>query len=206
MRAVLLLWATAAALAQQHTHGIDAVVRALHPEPGYRIADIGAGRGDFTFPIARIVGPTGKVYAVDIDEANAIRQLRKRVEQDHVDNVEIILSKPDDPLLPAGTLDAVLIVNAYHEIEPYEAMLGHLRAALKSGGRLLIVDNMPGRTRGQPREIQIKNHMIAPDLVEAELRQAGFHVDSRNDDIDENPAADHARWAIVAHRDDGPQN
>jgi len=205
MRAALLLWA-AAACAQQHTHGVEVVMRALQPEPGWRIADIGAGHGDFTFPIAKIVGSTGRVYAVDIDEKNAIRALRERVERDRAENVEVILSKPDDPMLPDGTLDAVLIVNAYHEIGPYEAMLGHVRAALKPGGRLLIVDNMPGRTRGQPREIQIKIHMIAPEVVEAELRKAGFDVDSRRDDIDDNPGMDHTRWAIAAHRGDAPAN
>jgi ubiquinone/menaquinone biosynthesis C-methylase UbiE len=205
MRAAVLIWA-AAALAQQHTHGVDVVVRLLDPQPGWRIADIGAGRGDFSFPIARLVGSTGRVYAVDIDEKSAIRPLRERVDREHAENVEVILSKPDDPMLPAGELDAVLIVNAYHEIVPYEAMLGQVRAALKPSGRLLIVDNMPGRTRGQPRETQIKNHMIAPELVEAELRKAGFEIESRKEDIDENPAMDHTRWAIVARRGELPLN
>jgi ubiquinone/menaquinone biosynthesis C-methylase UbiE len=205
MRAALLLWA-AAACAQQHTHDVGAVVRALHPEPGWRVADIGAGHGDFTFPIAKLVGSAGRVYAVDIDEKTAIRALRERAEREHTENVEIIFSKPDDPMLPDGVLDAVLIVNAYHEIAPYEAMLGHVRAALKPGGRLLIVDNMPGRTRDQPREIQVKNHMIAPELVEAELRRAGFEIDWRKEDIDGNPAMDHTRWAIAAHRGDTPAN
>ncbi|MBI3758382.1 MAG: class I SAM-dependent methyltransferase, partial [Deltaproteobacteria bacterium] len=137
MRAVLLLLAaTAFAQEQEHTHNIEPIVRALHLEPGNRIADVGAGHGAYTFPIAKIVGPSGRVFAVDIDEKNAIRQLREKVQKDKVDNVEVILSKPDDPLLPAGVLDAVLIVNAYHEMDPYEAMLGHVREALKPGGRL----------------------------------------------------------------------
>jgi len=201
MRAAVLVCAAAvAALSQQHTHGVEPVLKVLRAEVGEWIADVGAGSGSYTFPIAKAVGVEGRVYAADIDEKNAIRQLRQRVERYHVENVEVILSKPDDPMLPEGKLDAMLIVNAYHEIEPYETMLGRLKAALKAGGRLVIVDNMPGRTRGQPRDVQVKNHMIAPELVEAEVKRAGFQVESRNDDLDENTAMDHTRWTIVARR------
>ncbi len=204
MRAVVTLWAAAAiAIAQPQGSGVDAVVRALDPQAGEQIADIGAGRGEYAFSIARIVGGAGKVYAVDIDETHAVRPMRERAERDGVKNVDVILSRPDDPLLPDGALDAVLMVNAYHEIKPYEAMLARVHRALKAGGRLLIVDSMPGRTRGQPRDVQTGNHMIAPELVEAELRKAGFRIDSRKEDMDQNPASDHVRWAVFAHRDGG---
>jgi ubiquinone/menaquinone biosynthesis C-methylase UbiE len=115
----------------------------LRKGPGSKVADIGAGEGFFTTRLAKVVGPAGRVFAVDIDDKYAIPKLKELVEKQSLTNVAIIHNKPDDPELPLRSLDAALMVNTYHEVEPYHEMLAHIRDSLKPGGRLVVVDNMP---------------------------------------------------------------
>jgi SAM-dependent methyltransferase len=92
-------------------------------------------------------------------------------------NVEVVEGKVDDPLLPEGVLDAVLVVDAYHEMEEHAAMLRHMRDALKPGGRLVIVEHMPGPAlRSKPRIEQQDKHALSPSFVEADLAEAGFEA------------------------------
>jgi ubiquinone/menaquinone biosynthesis C-methylase UbiE len=87
----------------------DEIASALGVREGGRIADLGAGEGIFTAALAAAVGPAGRVYAVEISEA-MLKQLRKRATK----NVEVIHGDPDNPKLPEGSLDAVLLVDTYH--------------------------------------------------------------------------------------------
>jgi ubiquinone/menaquinone biosynthesis C-methylase UbiE len=151
------------------------VLAALGAGPGSHVADVGSGDGFFSVRLARAVGPTGRVYAVDIS-ADALSRLRTRLQSEGVDNVEIIAGETDDPRLPEATLDAALIVNAYHEMVQYREMLAHLRRALKPEGRLVIIEPITPRMRGEPRFRQVEDHEIAPWYVTGELREAGFHV------------------------------
>ena len=168
----------AVAIAQQtahdHTPKLDDLVAALGVKPGGKIADVGAGDGRYTFKLAAAVGPEGKVWAVDVAKS-ALRQLRRKVEEDKAGNVEVIEGKEDDPLLPKGELDAVLVVNAYHEMEEHKRMLGHMRDALKPGGRLVIVEHMPGKALlAKPRIEQQDKHALSPSFVEADLAEVGL--------------------------------
>lgn len=151
------------------------VIVALGLEPGSRVADVGSGDGFFTVRLARAVGETGRVYAVDIS-AEALSRLRDRLRREGIDNVEVIEGEPDDPRLPEATFDAALIVNAYHEMVEHREMLAHLRRALKPEGRLVIIEPITTPMRGEPRFRQVEDHEIAPWYVTAELREAGFHV------------------------------
>jgi ubiquinone/menaquinone biosynthesis C-methylase UbiE len=111
---------------------------------------------------------------VDVAKS-ALRQLRRKVEEGNVANVEVVEGKPDDPLLPKGELDAVLVVDAYHEMEEHKQMLGHMRDALKPGGRLVIIEHLPGRAlRAKPRIEQQDRHSLSPAFVEADLAEAGL--------------------------------
>jgi ubiquinone/menaquinone biosynthesis C-methylase UbiE len=154
---------------------VPEVLAALGIGPGSHVADVGSGDGFFSVRLARAVGATGRVYAVDIS-AEALSRLRARLERENIDNVEVIEGEPDDPRLPEAALDAALIVNAYHEMVDYPAMLAHLRRALKPEGRLVIVEPITSRMRAAPRALQVDEHEIAPWFVETELREAGFHV------------------------------
>jgi predicted methyltransferase len=114
--------------------------------------------------------------------------------------VTIIHNKPDDPQLPLRTLDAALMVNAYHEVEPYREMLAHIRDSLKPGGRLVVVDNMPLKTGVRPRADQVKNHVINAGVAEPEFRAAGFEIVARRDDFIDRPDEESTKWMIVCRR------
>jgi len=176
------------------------ILEALAISIGSQVADIGAGGGFFTSRLAKKVAPAGRVFAVDIDDKYAIPKLKELVEKQSLTNVSVILSQPADPKLPMGSLDAALFVNAYHEVEPYREMLSHIMQSLKPGGRMVVVDNMPQKTRSRPRSDQTKNHVLAPEVAEPELIAAGFEIVARRDDFVDRPDEEDAKWMIVCRR------
>src|ERR1700751_1049220 len=109
---------------------INRVMDILGITPGKSVADIGAGSGWFTVRAARRVGPSGTVYAVDINP-EAIRYIDRRMHDEALPNVRTILNKPDDPMVPKGAVDAVLLLKTYPEVVDPIALLNHLRPALK---------------------------------------------------------------------------
>ena len=179
---------------------IPEIFDALAISSGSVVADVGAGEGFYTERLAKRVGPGGQVYAVDIDEENALPTLKQLVKAQSLSNVAVIRSEPADPKLPAAGVDAVLMVITYHEIASYEEMLRHILIALKPGGRLVVVDFMPRKTRPRPRAEQTKNHQIAPELAEPEFRAAGFDIVSRQDDFVNWPDEEETRWMIVCRK------
>ena len=104
----------------------------LGVEPGRTVADIGAGSGWFTVRAAKRVTNTGEVYAVDINP-EAIDYINNRVHKEQLNNVKTILSKPDNPELPADSIDAVLFLKAYHEVADPVVLMRNLRVSLKPG-------------------------------------------------------------------------
>ena len=156
------------------------VLAAIGVKDGAHIADVGSADGFYTLRIAKAVAPTGKAYAVDI-EKKSLDQLRERAQKEAITNVEIILSEPADPKLPAGVLDAVLIRNAYHEMVAYREILNVVMSGLKPGGLLVVSESIIDSLLDKPREQQVKEHHIAPGIVEAELREAGFEILDRDD-------------------------
>src|SRR5262245_57214647 len=146
------------------------VMDALGAKPGRRVADIGCGFGYFTFRLAEWVGAEGKVYAVDIDEA-AIDKVRRRKESEKLEQVEPILGESADPRLP-NDLDAVLIVDTYHEFREYDRMTQAVFRALKPGGRLVIIDGEG--PAGKPRTEYHRLHTIPAVLVREEVTRQGF--------------------------------
>ena len=176
------------------------ILDALALSEGSQVADIGAGDGFLTARLAKIVGSAGRIYAADIDDKYAIPKLKELVEKQSLSNVTVIRSEPGDPKLHEGSLDAVIMLIVYHEVEPYREMLKHVFAALKPGGRFVIVDNVPLKTRNRPRGDQAKNHVIASEVVEPELRAAGFEITTRRDDFIDRPDAEETKWMIVCRR------
>ena len=106
---------------------------------GSRVGDIGAGSGWFTIRLARRVGPQGLVYAEDV-QPEMINAISRRVSREGFTNVKPVLGLKNDPRLPPSSLDAVLMVDAYHEVEDRVTMLSNLAKALKPQGRLGIID------------------------------------------------------------------
>ncbi|MGA7980074.1 MAG: methyltransferase domain-containing protein [Chromatiaceae bacterium] len=149
------------------------IVQATGVGPGMRVADVGAGTGLFTMLFARAVGPTGKVYAVDISKS-FVADIERRAAAYHVDNVETILSKPKDTLLPSDGVDLVFVCDTYHHFEYPQAMLASIGRALRPGGELVIVDfrHIPGVSTPW-----VLSHVRAgQDEVTKEVKAAGFDL------------------------------
>ena len=173
---------------------VDEIFAALQVDEGDWIADVGAGSGFFSFRLSERVGPSGKVVAQDID-AGVLAEVREAARQEGFTNIETVVGDTDDPKLAEGSLDGVLIVNAYHEMRDHEAMLGGIRRALKPGGRLVIVD-MPPADESMSRRHQMQQHDIAIGVVAEDLVNAGFEVIRRVPDfVDEGR---HQNWLLVA--------
>jgi ubiquinone/menaquinone biosynthesis C-methylase UbiE len=119
--------------------------------------------------------PEGKVFAEDISD-HAIEWLNRRLKAFELRNVEIVKGEIDSPKLPSDSLAAVLIVDSYHHFTNYQPMLEQLLHELKPGGRLVIADYSLSAHRTQSRADQLKIHEIDPELVRAEVAQAGFQV------------------------------
>lgn len=111
----------------------------LHIRPGSAVADVGAGGGYFTYRLAARVGAKGKVYAEDLDE-KPLAQIREHAAKENLTQLETIRGTENDPELPAAALDAVLVVDAFHEFRDVDAMLAGINRALKPGGRLGVID------------------------------------------------------------------
>lgn len=124
---------------RQEEEAPDKLVAALELKPGDQVADVGAGTGYFSWRLARLVGSTGTVYAVDIQQEMLDLLARKMAERG-LKNVKGVLGEISDPRLPANTLDLALMVDVYHEFShPYE-MMENLCKSLKKGGRVVFVE------------------------------------------------------------------
>lgn len=183
--AMVLLSDVAPAQAQDEalretTERVADILTALGVRDGAHIADVGSSDGFYTLRIAKAVAPTGKAYAIDIEQ-KSLDKLRERAQKEAITNVEVILSEPADPKLPPGALDAVLIRNAYHEMVAYREILKSVMSGLKPGGLLVVSESISDNLLDKTREEQVKEHNIAPGLVEAELREAGFDIIDRDD-------------------------
>lgn len=140
---------------------------------GSAVADIGAGRGYFAFRLAARVGPNGKVYAVDIDEGD-LKRLASRAREQNLAQIETVHGAADDPRLPDGCVDAILVVNAYHEMRDYDAMLRGMFRALRPRGRLAIIDE--DSEAGKPRSSYHSSHEIPASLVREDAERNGFRL------------------------------
>jgi cyclopropane fatty-acyl-phospholipid synthase-like methyltransferase len=144
---------------------INRVMDILGIKNGKTVADIGAGSGWFTVRAAKRVADNGQVYAVDINP-EATRYIGERAQKEHLQNIKTIQSQPDDPLLPAGSVDAVLMLKTYHEIAHPVTLLKNLRPALRPGAKVGIID----------RNGNGENHGLDKDIVVREAKEAGYSL------------------------------
>ena len=187
--------------ARENWQRVPEIFGAMGVSPGAVVADVGAGDGFLTVRLARAVGPTGRVFAVDVDD-RAIARLRARIAEDALTNVTVLKGEAHDPHLSAASLDAAVIVNAYHEMADHQAMLRALRAALKPGGRLIIVEPMSDKRSRDTRDQQTKVHEISAAFVEQEARDAGFRIRTLQDPFVNR--ANYTEWLVVAVPDASP--
>ena len=157
----------------------ERVIASLGLRPGDRVADIGAGSGYFTLPLARAVEPSGRVHAVDVDE-EMNEYLGERVRGAGLDNVEVILGRFEDPLLPDGEIDLVFTSNTYHHIEGRPAYFRGVLGDLAPGGRVAILD-YDGR---KGWFVRLMGHYTPKQEILSEMQEAGYRLDEDFDFID----------------------
>jgi len=147
------------------------VIRALRIKEGQRVADLGAGTGYFLPHLSRAVGAIGVVYAVEV-EPTLVAHLRQRAEEGGFPQVVPVLASKDNPRLPTGQLDLVLIVDTFHHIDHRAAYLANLKRALAPLGRVAVID-----WRKEPLpEGPAPEHKLPPAQVVAEVTAAGFEL------------------------------
>jgi len=155
----------------------DEVIRKMGLRDGQVVADLGAGSGYFTRRMAQAVAPSGRVYAVDV-QPEMIALLKSNLEKAGIENVVAVLSTADDPKLPTGALDWILLVDVYHELQQPKAVLARMREALKPAGRVALVEyRLEGLTALHIRE----EHRMSPKQVLAEWEPAGFRLVKRHE-------------------------
>ena len=140
----------------------EVVVHSLALRPGNQVADLGAGGGYFTFRLADAVGPTGKVYAVEID-ANFFPHIQRKVKEQDVSNVRTVLGKPGDPTLPAADVDVAFLHDVLHHVEDKQGYLRQVVRYLTPAARLAIVEFNPATSphKDDPRLQVTKSEMTA---------------------------------------------
>ena len=154
----------------------DQIMDVLQIGEGSVVADLGAGGGWFTVRLARRVGPNGQVYAEDV-QPQMIHAIERRVTRENLRNVKTVLGESDDPLLPPAKMDAVLIVDAYHEIEHPVALLRNVATSLKPSGVIAIVNFKKDGGGPGPN----MDERIDADKVIADARAAGLTLRKRDD-------------------------
>ena len=165
------------------TDEIARLAKLMEWKAGTVVADIGAGDGRYSFAAAARVGPTGRVYATEIDEKK-LQELRAEVQRRNLGNVSIVESKEADTGLSEACCDAIFLRRVYHHLTKPAEFDAKLVASLKSGGRLAIIDFPPrsGLERVEGIPANRGGHGIAEKLVVEELTTAGLRVESEVED------------------------
>ncbi len=161
----------------------DAILEALALTPGMAVADVGAGSGLFTLPIAKAVGSKGRVYAVDV-QAYFLESIAKRAKKAKLTNVQTVHADQHASGLAEASVDLAILVDAYHHLERPTAYLADLHRAIRPDGRLVVIDF--DRTR-PGTGAWMKEHVRAdPDVFQREIEAAGFELVERPKLLEEN--------------------
>ncbi|MGE3579738.1 MAG: class I SAM-dependent methyltransferase [Vicinamibacterales bacterium] len=142
------------------------------------VADVGAGSGYFTLKMAELVGPSGRVYASDIQQ-EMLDIIAVKLRGTALTNVTLVLGDDDDPKLPPGTIDMALMVDVYHELHQPQAVLKRIRAALKQDGRLVLLEY-----RAEDPKVPIQTlHKMSIATAKQEVEHEGFVLSEVKHDL-----------------------
>ncbi|MEO8098872.1 MAG: class I SAM-dependent methyltransferase [Acidobacteriota bacterium] len=149
----------------------EGALDAMNIRPGMKIADLGVGVGYMALRMAKRVGPTGRIYGVDLQQG-MLDKFRENAKAAGIGNIETILGEPADPKLPAGQIDMILMVDVYHEVSEPQQMIRKIRQALKPDGRLVLLEY-----RAEDPSIPINpEHKMTVTQVRAEIEPEGFKL------------------------------
>jgi SAM-dependent methyltransferase len=180
MFAALTLWPLRNALAwgTDDAEMADEIAAMLQLKPGSAVAEIGAGHGQMAIRMAQKVGPSGHVYATEIDPKR-LDEIRERARQAGLDNLTVIQATPSDTGLPAGCCDGIYMIGVYHHVTDPSATDASIAKALKPGGRLVVNDFPPTlwlawfKVKGVPTNRG--GHGVPDRIVTDEFGAAGLH-------------------------------
>ncbi len=179
----------------------DELIRWMDISAGDKVADIGCHEGYMTFKLAKVVGTKGLVYAVDVESAK-LEKVKKHAQDDNLPQIQTIKGDYDDPKLPENILDAVIILDTYHEMDEHEEILQHIRSSLKVGGRLILCEAIADERRKASRSEQEKRHELAMTFALQDLEKAGFKIIFQKDKyIDRTKEKGDKMWVVVATRE-----
>ena len=146
----------------------DRVIQSLQLRPGDAVADLGSGGGYFTFRLAKAVGPSGHVYAVDVDDG-LLDYIARRARDEGADNVSVVRAQYDDPLLPAHGVDLIFTSDTYHHLTERAAYFRNARRYLRPDGRVAIIE-----LAGKGWFDRWFGHWTPSETIRAEMEAAGY--------------------------------
>jgi len=176
----------------------DELIRQLNIKSGSKVADIGSHEGYMTVKLSSIVGSKGKVLAVDVSQSK-LDKLKDHLTKRCIANVELIKGDYDNPKLPINSLDAVIILDTYHEMDEHDKILQHIKASLKSGGRLVLCEPIADERRKLVRKEQEAKHELSMSFALEDLQKVGFTILKQQDPfVDRSKEKGDKMWLIVA--------
>jgi cyclopropane fatty-acyl-phospholipid synthase-like methyltransferase len=177
----------------------EELIKQLQLVSGSQVADIGCHEGYMTFKLAKAVGKNGKVFAVDVTQYK-LDKLQEHAKTRKAENIKTIKGDYDDPKLPINALDAVIIMDAYHEMDDHDKILQHIKASLKSGGRLVLCEPISEARKDATRDEQEGKHELGMSFALEDLKKAGFTIiRQQNLFLDRKDKGD-KMWMVVARK------
>lgn len=178
----------------------DEIIEFLNLRAGDQVADIGCHEGYMTMKLSRKVGLRGTVYAVDV-ESSKLERLKSHLTERKISNVSVVKGDYDNPKLADASIDAALIIDTYHEMDSHDAVLAHIKSALKPGGRLVICEPIANSRRELAREDQERKHELGMNYAIADLEKTGFKILVKKDPfIDRENVKGDKMWIVVASK------
>ncbi len=178
----------------------DELIKQLNLKAGSLVGDVGCHEGYMTTKLSISVGAQGKVYAVDVEQTK-LDKLVTNLEKRNLTNVQIIKGDYDNPKLPLNMLDAVIILDTYHEMDDHDEVLQHIKAALKPNGRLVMCEAIAEERRESSRADQERKHELGISFALEDLKKAGFTILKQQDPfVDRTKEKSDKMWLIVAKK------
>ncbi|MEQ9424620.1 MAG: class I SAM-dependent methyltransferase [Cyclobacteriaceae bacterium] len=177
---------------------VPRILEAMDISPNSVVADLGCHQGYMTVKLAEEL-TSGKIYAIDIDSWKLEKLEDLLVERGLSEQVEVIEGEEDNPKLPIGELDAVLIMDTYHEMDDYMEILSHVKTSLKPGGRLVLIEPVAPERESWSRKRQADKHEVSIRYACRDLQKAGFKIiHEENPFIDRRDIKHDILWMLVA--------